>query len=131
MAGETPFLLIARIQVKEGMVDQCLDIAETADKAVEASEPGMLFHNFDSDPDDPLGFTWTEVYKNSKAFLNHVSNPPIMEYIEKQVELADAISLEIYGEISQGMTETLDTMPFPVKHFKTTRVGFIRRDYFS
>ena len=54
-----------------------------------------------------------------------------MEYIEKQVELADAISLEIYGEISQEMTETLDTMPFPVKHFKTTRVGFIRRDYFS
>jgi len=37
------------------MVDQCVDLAETADKAVEASEPGMLFHSFDSDPDDPLG----------------------------------------------------------------------------
>ena len=32
------FALIARIQVKEGMVDQCVDLAETADKAVEASE---------------------------------------------------------------------------------------------
>lgn len=49
------FALIARIQVKEGMVDQCVDLAETADKAVEASEQGMLFHNFDSDSDDPLG----------------------------------------------------------------------------
>ncbi|MBT4980534.1 MAG: hypothetical protein HOL51_23240 [Gemmatimonadetes bacterium] len=55
MAGEPSFVLIARIQVKEGMVDQCVDLAETADKAVEASEPGMLFHHFDSDPDDPLG----------------------------------------------------------------------------
>jgi len=53
MAGEPSFVLIARIQVKEGVVDQCVDLAETADKAVEASEPGMLFHNFDSDPDDP------------------------------------------------------------------------------
>ena len=55
MAGEPSFVLIARIQVKEGMVDQCVDLADTTDKAVEAGEPGMLFHNFDSDPDDPLG----------------------------------------------------------------------------
>ena len=82
MAGNTPFVLIARIQVKEGMVDECLDLAEAADKVVEASEPGMLFHNFDSDPDDPLGFTWTEVYKNSEALLSQASNPPVMEYME-------------------------------------------------
>ena len=47
MAGEDPFVLIARVRVKEGMVDQYLEIADEADKAVEASEPGMLFHNFD------------------------------------------------------------------------------------
>ena len=131
MAGNTPFVLIARIQVKEGMVDECLDLAEAADKVVEASEPGMLFHNFDSDPDDPLGFTWTEVYKNSEALLYHASNPPVMEYMEKQAEISDAISLEIYGEISQEVTEALDALPLPVKHFKTTRVGYIRREYFS
>ena len=38
MAGEPSFVLIARIQVKEGMVDQCVDLAETVDKAVETSE---------------------------------------------------------------------------------------------
>ncbi len=131
MAGATPFVLIARIRVKEGMVEECLDLAETVDKAVETSEPGMIFHNFDSDPDDPSGFTWTEVYKNSQAFLYHASNPPVMEYIEKQAEIAEAISLEIYGEISQEMTGTLDALPFPVKHFKTTRVGYIRSEYFA
>ena len=55
-SGKNPFILIARIQVKEGMVDEYLEIANSVDNAVEASEPGMLFHNFDSDPDRPTGF---------------------------------------------------------------------------
>ena len=131
MAGKTPFVLIARIRVKEGMVEKCLNLAEIVDKAVEASEPGMIFHNFDSDPDDPSCFIWTEVYKNSDAFLYHVSNPPVTEYIEKQTEIAESVSLEIYGEISQEMTETLDALPFPVKHFKTTSVGYIRSEHFA
>ena len=54
-----------------------------------------------------------------------------MEYIEKQTEIAESISLEIYGEISQEMTGTLDDLPFPVKHFKTTRVGYIRTEHFA
>jgi hypothetical protein len=52
--GNNPFILIARIHVKEGMVEEYLDIANEVDNAVELSEPGMLFHNFDADPDDPL-----------------------------------------------------------------------------
>ena len=47
---ETPFVLIARVKVKPGEVENYLKIAEEVDKAVEKSEPGMLFHNFDSDP---------------------------------------------------------------------------------
>ena len=63
--GLNPFILIARIQIKEGMIENYLSIADEVDKAVEASEPGMLFHNFDADPTDPLAYTWTEIYKNS------------------------------------------------------------------
>ena len=48
--SENPFVLLARITVKEGMVDEYLEIAEAADKAVEKTEEGMLFHNFDRDP---------------------------------------------------------------------------------
>ena len=50
--------------------------------AVENSEPGMLFHNFDADPSDPLSFTWTEVYKNDDALMAHINNPPVQRYVE-------------------------------------------------
>ena len=33
--SENPFVLLARITVKEGMVEEYLEIAEAADKAVE------------------------------------------------------------------------------------------------
>lgn len=49
-----PFVLIARIHVKPGNIDQYLEIAAKVDAEVENSEPGMLFHNFDADPSDPL-----------------------------------------------------------------------------
>lgn len=61
--SENPFVLLARITVKEGVVDEYLEIAEAADKAVEKTEEGMLFHNFDRDPDDQHKFVWTEVYR--------------------------------------------------------------------
>ena len=54
-----------------------LAIAEEADKAVEKTEEGMLFHNFDADPDDPNKFVWTEVYRRSEDFIFHADNPPI------------------------------------------------------
>ena len=56
--SEKPFVLIARIKVKEGKVEEYLDLAEKTDQAVEQSEPDMLLHNFDADPSDPHQFTW-------------------------------------------------------------------------
>ena len=49
-----PFILIARIRVKEGKVEEYLKIAKEADDAVNKSEPDMLIHTFDQDPSDPL-----------------------------------------------------------------------------
>ena len=45
-----PFILIARIRVKEGKVEEYLKIAKEADEAVKASEPDMLIRTFDQDP---------------------------------------------------------------------------------
>ena len=129
--GNNPFILIARIHVKEGMVENYLDIANEVDKAVELSEPGMLFHNFDSDPDDPLAFTWTEVYSNSEAFIKHDANPPVQEYVAKHAELADGFTIEIYGNVSQNVIETIGRLGVPLKHFKTTRVGYVRDKNFK
>ena len=95
--GETPFVLLARITVKEGMVKPYLEIAEAADKAVEKTEEGMLFHNFDRDPDDQHKFVWTEVYRKSEDFLFHANNPPVQEYVEKHAELATHFPLKFMG----------------------------------
>ena len=64
--GGTPFVLMARITVKEG----------------------MLFHNLDADPDDQNKFVWTEIYRKSEDFLFHADNPPVQEYVTKHSELA-------------------------------------------
>ena len=85
MSGKNPFLLIARIGVKENMVEEYLAIAEEVDNAVQESEPGMLFHNFDKDPDDPLGFVWSEVYTDSEALIAHINNPPVQAYVENMM----------------------------------------------
>ena len=56
-----PFILIARIRVKEGQVEEYLKIAKEADDAVKESETEILIHTFDQDPTDPLNFTWSAV----------------------------------------------------------------------
>ncbi len=131
MDGQNPFILIARIQVKPDMVDEYLEIADEVDKAVELSEPGMLFHNFDADPDDPLAFTWTEVYSNSNAFIKHDANPPVQEYVAKHAELADGFTIEIYGNVSKSVIDTINRLGIPLKHFKTTSVGYVREKNFQ
>ena len=67
--SKNPFVLLARITVKEGMVDAYLEIAEEVDKAVEKTEEGMLFHSFDRDPNDQHKFVWTEDYRKRDNFL--------------------------------------------------------------
>ena len=128
--GQNPFVLIARVHVKAGKVEEYLKIAEEVDQAVEQSEPGMLFHNFDSDPEDPLAFTWTEVYKNSDAFLLHTSNPPVLDYVGKHAELGDGFSIEIYGDVSEAVLANIEELGFTLKHFRTTRVGYVRNQHF-
>ena len=42
--SDTPFMLLAKLKVKEDKVAEYLEIADKTDKAVEADEPGMLHH---------------------------------------------------------------------------------------
>ena len=121
VSGDNPFILITG-QVKEGMVDKYLRIADAVDNAVEKTEPGMLFHNFDADPDDPLAFTWTELYANSDAFLQHTSNPPVLEYVRQHAQLGEGFTLKIYGNVTAAVIENIAELGFPLKHFKTTKL---------
>ena len=129
--SENPFVLLARITVKEGMVDAYLEIAEEVDRAVENTEEGMLLHTFDRDPDDPHKFVWTEVYRKSDDFLFHADNPPVIEYVEKHAELATHFAIEIYGNVSNEVIETIKSRKFPFKHFASTSVGYIRSERFA
>ena len=129
--SENPFVLLARITVKEGMVDAYLEIAEEVDRAVENTEEGMLLHTFDRDPDDPHKFVWTEVYRKSDDFLFHVDNPPVEEYVEKHAELATHFSIEIYGNVSNEVIEAINSREIPLKHFASTSVGYIRSERFA
>ena len=126
----TPFVLLARITVKEGMVNEYLSIAAEADKAVEETEEGMLFHNFDADPDDPNKFVWTEVYRKSEDFLFHADNPPVQDYVAKHSELATHFSIEIYGNVSQAVIDKINSLEIPLRHFATTSVGYVRSERF-
>tara|TARA_B100000214_G_scaffold332217_1_gene273597 strand:- start:996 stop:1277 length:282 start_codon:yes stop_codon:yes gene_type:complete len=78
---ETPFILLACIQVKQDKVQEYLSHAAKTDKAVEYSEPGMCHHTFDQDTDNPLRFVWSEVYKNDESFLAHLANPHVGVYL--------------------------------------------------
>ena len=129
--SENPFVLLARITVKEGMVDAYLEIAEEVDSAVENTEEGMLLHTFDRDPDDQHKFVWTEVYRKSDDFLFHVDNPPVQEYVEKHAELATHFSIEIYGDVSNEVIEEINSREIPIKHFATTSVGYVRAERFA
>ena len=126
-----PFVLLARITVKEGMVDAYLEIAEEVDRAVEKTEEGMLLHTFDRDPDDPHKFVWTEVYRKSDDFLFHADNPPVIEYVEKHAELATHFAIEIYGNVSNEVIEEINSREIPLKHFASTSVGYIRSGRFA
>jgi (4S)-4-hydroxy-5-phosphonooxypentane-2,3-dione isomerase len=126
----TPFVLLARITVKEGLVNEYLSIAAEADKAVQKTEEGMLFHNFDADPDDPNKFVWTEIYRKSEDFLFHADNPPVQDYVAKHSELATHFSIEIYGNVSQEVIDKINSLDIPLKHFATTSVGYVRSERF-
>ena len=121
----TPFMLLARIHVKPGCVDQNLELASDTDQAVQTSEPGMIHHTFDQDPEDPQAFVWSEVYANDEAFSAHVSNPPVQEYLQKHVELGDGFSVEVSGTVGDECRQLMKSFGLPLKIFET-KLGYSR-----
>ena len=122
---ETPFILLARLRVKPDKIQEYLELADKTDKAVEASEPGMLHHTFDQDPENPLCFTWSEVYKNDEAFIAHLANPAIGEYLKEHPKLADNFTVEVYGTVGDKCLEVMNGTGVPFKVF-TTKLGYSR-----
>ena len=123
--GEKPFVLIARLHALPNASGEVLRLSEAADKAVKASEPGMLLHTFDQDPSDPLGFVWTEVYANSAALIFHLENPPLQKYLADVSPLLDNFTVELYGEVSAEAVNMLRSTGTPTTHFQS-KFGYVR-----
>ena len=123
--AETPFILLARIQVKPEKVQEYLLLAAKTDKAVEDSEPGMLHHTFDHDPENPLCFVWSEVYKNDEAFLTHLANPSVGEYLQGHAELGDDFTIEVYGTLGDKCKAAMEATGLPLKIFES-KLGYTR-----
>ena len=123
--SDTPFMLLAKLKVKEDKVAEYLEIADKTDKAVEAEEPGMLHHTFDQDPEDPLCFVWSEVYKNDEAFLAHLANPPVGEYLHGHAELGDNFTVEVYGTVGDKCKAAMEATGLPLKIFES-KLGYSR-----
>ena len=85
----------------------------------------MLLHTFDQDPNDSLGFVWTEVYANSAALIFHLQNPPLQQYLADVSPLLDSFTVELYGEVSPEAVELLVATGTPTTHYKT-KLGYVR-----
>ena len=95
------------------------------DAAVEASELGMLHHTCDQDPDNPLCFTQSEVYKNDDAFLAHLTNSPVGEYLQGHEKIGGRFTVEVYGTIEDKCKAAMEVTGLPVKIFEN-KCGYSR-----
>ena len=116
---KTPFILIARIKVKPEFREEYLRIAKITDMKVNEKEPGMLHHTFDQDPDDILSFTWSEVYKNDVAFVDHLSNDDVKHYLEKHAEFGSDFRVEVYGTVGKECLDLMKSTNLPLKVYNT------------
>lgn len=71
------------MQCKDGVLDEFLAWCKDVDKAVEDVETGMLMHTLNAHEDDPMKFTWIEVYQNDAALTAHLGNPAVGEAMAK------------------------------------------------
>ena len=85
----------------------------------------MLHHTFDQDPDYPLRFVWSEVYKNDDALLAHLANLAVGVYLEAHSELGTDFSVEFYGTVGDKVIEAMNGTGVPYKIFKT-KLGYSR-----
>ena len=87
--------MIGRLHALPVQGDALLTLSAAVDKKGEQSEPWMLLHTFDQDPNGSLGFVWTEVYASSWAFKYHLQNPDLNAYLEAAGAITDAFSVEL------------------------------------
>ena len=71
------------------------------------------------DPKNPLCFIWSEVYKNDKAFLAHLANTHVGEYLQGHEELGDNFTVEVYGTVGDKCKAGMEANGLPLKIYES------------
>jgi|TARA_B100001059_G_C17527243_1_gene423760 quinol monooxygenase YgiN len=127
MASPSPsaFIVLARIRIKAGCVDDYIAMSKATDDLVQQHESGTAHHVFVSDPQDPLSFTWAEAFVNDEAFLEHLNAPHIAKYFKEHERLGESFSLEFYGTIGEPSLKAMQSSGLSFTVFETA-CGFTR-----
>jgi len=120
-----PFLLLARIDVMDGKMDEYLQLMKEADDGVNATEPGMLFHTVNIDPEKQNRICWTELYQDDDAFFAHGKNPKLLDHVAKQADLQVGWTIEVYGSLKPETKEFIKGFGFPT-NFHEIKLGYCR-----
>ena len=121
----TAFIVLARIRIKAGCVDDYISMSKATDDLVLQNESGTAHHVFVSDPNDPLLFTWAEAFVNDEAFLEHLNAPHIANYFKEHERLGEAFSLEFYGSIGEASLKAMEQSGITFTVYETA-CGFSR-----
>ena len=121
--ASTPFVLMGQFKAKAGGVDAFLAWSKDVDKAVEDAETGMLMHMLCAHEDDPLTFTWVELYQNDAALRAHLANPAVGEALAKAPQHTDGMAIAIYGELAPETRKWADGLGLPITWYPW-KLGF-------
>ena len=121
----TAFIVLARIRIKAGCVDDYISMSKATDDLVQQNESGTAHHVFVADPNDPLLFTWAEAFVNDEAFLEHLNAPHIANYFKEHERLGEAFSLEFYGSIGEASLKAMEQSGISFTVYETA-CGFSR-----
>ncbi len=128
--ADTPFILLAKIIVKEDKVSEYLELAHKTDKALETAAPGILNFAFDQNPDNPLIFEWSEAYKYDNVFVAHFSNLAVGENLQAHQKVANNFSVEVYGKVCDRCLEVMQRTGVPFKFFsQNTGTSDFNKEY--
>ena len=121
----TAFIVLARIRIKAGCVDDYISMSKATDDLVQQNESGTAHHVFVADPNDPLLFTWAEAFVNDEAFLEHLNAPHIANYFKEHERLGEDFSLEFYGSIGEASLKAMEQSGITFTVYETA-CGFSR-----
>ena len=102
-----------------------MEAAKIADAGVRESEPGMLHHTWDLNPNDENEYVWSEVYANDAALMAHLVNPPLQKSVGEHTEWGDGFKIDIYGTLDAKTKQAFSATGFDVTYYDTS-LGYSR-----